>query len=97
MIDPERKEYWKCLIGPITRKQLGWGLDFPLRQGVKERFEEMFGTIEYEISSGWGTTDELRDIYSRIGHLYITDPSGETLRKIKEVLDENTLRLKSME
>jgi hypothetical protein len=95
MIDPERIEYWKCIIGPIKRKELGWGVDFPLRQVVKEKFEEMFDTTEYEISSGWDTTDELKDIYSHIGNLPILDPSGETLKKIKTVLDEETKRRKN--
>lgn len=88
-IDPERIEYWKCIIGPIKRKEIGWGADFPLRQAVKEKFEELFNTVEYEMSSGWGTTDELKDVISRIGHLHITDPSGKTLKRIKEVLDKN--------
>jgi len=97
MIDPERIEYWRCTIGPIKRKEIGWGADFPLRQAVKEKFEEMFDMVEYEMSSGWGTTDELKDVISRIGHLHITDPSGDTLRKIKSALDENTNRLKKLE
>jgi hypothetical protein len=90
MIDLERVEYWTCTIGPIERKKIGWGADFPLRQAVKEEFENTFDTIEYEISSGFGTTDELKDIYSRISNLNITDPSGETLNKIKALLDKNT-------
>ena len=94
MIDPERIEYWKCIIGPIKRKELRWGSDFPLRQAVKEEFEKMFDTVEYEISSGWGNTDELKDIYSHIGNLPILDPSGETLKKIKAILDEESLNRK---
>lgn len=92
-LDPERQEYWKCTIGPIKRGDLGWGSDFPLRQAVKEKFEELFNTTEYECASGWGITEELNDIISRIGHLSITDPSGEALSKIKEALDLNTKRL----
>ena len=60
---------------------------------VKEKFEELFNTDEYECASGWGITEELNDIISRIGHLSITDPSGETLSKIREALDLNTKRL----
>jgi hypothetical protein len=96
-IDPERKEYWNCVIGPIHRKQLGLGADFQLRQSVKEEFEKIFNTVEYKISSGWGITDELKDIFSRISHLNITDPSGKTLKVIKEALDGNTERLKNLE
>ena len=92
MIDPERIEWWQCTIGPIKRKEIGWGGDFPLRAAVKEKFEEIFNTIEYEVSSGWGTTDEVKDIISSIRNLSITDPSGETLGRIKAVLDENTTR-----
>lgn len=92
-LDPERQEYWQCTIGPIKRGDLGWGSDFPLRQAVKEKFEELFNTTEYECASGWGITEELNDIISRIGHLSITDPSGETLSKIREALDLNTKRL----
>ena len=85
-IDPERIEYWECTIGPIKRKQLGWGADFPLRRTVAERFEEIFNTSEYDISSGWGVTDELKTVISSIRNLSITDPSGEKLNKIKEIL-----------
>ena len=96
-IDPERLEYWSCTIGPVKRKEIGWGADFPLRQVVKEKFEELFNTSEYSCSSGWGITEELHDIYSRIGNLSITDPSGETLKIIKEALDKNTERLKKLD
>jgi hypothetical protein len=89
-IDPERQEYWQCTIGPIKRGDLGWGADFPLRQSVKEKFEEVFNTAEYECASGWGITEELDNIMSRIRLLSITDPSGETLAKIKEILDKNS-------
>ena len=92
-IDPERQEYWKCTIGPVRRKDLGFGADFPLRQAVEDKFENLFDTIEYKCSSGWGITTELDDIMSRISHLSITDPSGETLARIKDILDENTQRL----
>jgi hypothetical protein len=92
MIDPERIEWWQCTIGPIKRKEIGWGGDFPLRQAVKEKFEEVFDTIDYEVSSGWGTTHELMEVISSIRNLSITDPSGETLAKIKAALDENRVR-----
>ena len=93
-LDPERQEYWQCTIGPIKRGDLGWGADFPLRHVVKEKFEEVFDTDNYECSSGWGITTEFIDIFSRIRLLSITDPSGETLAKIKDVLNKNTQRLK---
>ncbi len=87
-IDPERLEYWHCFIGPIKRKQIGYLSDFSLRRSVDGKFEEIFNTIEYDIWSGWGTTDELRSIISSIGNLSITDPSGEKLNKIKEILSK---------
>ena len=96
-IDPKRQEYWQCTIGPIKRGYIGWGADFPLRQTVKDKFEELFNIVEYKCSSGWGITEELDSIMSRIRCLSITDPSGETLAKIKEALDENTQRLKKNE
>lgn len=92
-IDPERQEYWQCTIGPLKKKDLGWGADWPLRQTVKDKFEDVFDTTEYDCASGWGITLELDEIMSKIRLLSITDPSGETLAKIKEALDENTKRL----
>lgn len=92
-IDLERPEYWQCTIGPVKRGDLGWGADWPLRQVIKDKFEEVFDTGEYRCSSGWGITDELNDTLSRIRLLSITDPSGETLAKIREALDANTQRL----
>ena len=92
-IDPERPEYWQCTIGPIKRGDLGWGADFPLRKSVKDKFEELFNTVDYNCSSGWGITEELNSIMSRIRLLYITDRSGETLNKIKKALAENSNKL----
>jgi hypothetical protein len=85
-IDPERIEWWTCTIGPVKRKQIGWGADFPLRQAIKEEFEKMFDTAEYEISSGWGLTAETNEVLGLIRSLQTNDPSGETLAQIYKLL-----------
>jgi hypothetical protein len=94
MIDPERIEYWTCTIGPVQRKEIAYGGDGPLRSAVEDKFIDMFGEQATRCSSGWGLTPEIEGILSHIRMLNSTDPSGETLRKIKSALDENTNRLK---
>jgi hypothetical protein len=94
MANKEKLEYWTCTIGPIDKSKIQWGGDSPLRDAVEDKFIDMFGEQAIRCSSGWGLTPEIEGILSRIRMLYITDPSGETLKKIKEALDENTKRLK---
>jgi len=58
------KEYWWCAIGPVDRKTLPWGADFPLRQAVRTAMAEMVGQdVENNLttSSGWGMDQEERD------------------------------------
>lgn len=94
MDNKEKLEYWTCTIGPIDKSKIRWGGDFPLRSAVEDKFIDMFGEQAIRCSSGWGLTPEIEGILSRIRMLNFTDPSGETLKKIKEALDENTKRLK---
>lgn len=96
MDNSEKLEYWTCTIGPIDKNKIQWGGDSPLRDAVEDKFIDMFGEQAIRCSSGWGLTPEIEGILSRIIMLNITDPSGETLRKIVEALDENTKRLKEI-
>ena len=96
MVNPENFEYWTCTIGPVKKGEIQWGGDFPLRGAVQDKFIDMFGEQATRCSSGWGLTPEIDGILSRIRMLNITDPSGETLRKIVDALDENTKRLKDL-
>jgi hypothetical protein len=87
--EPEVKEinnYWFCEIGPLHEgESVG---DWPLRSIVKDKFEELTGRDALTCSSGWGLPYEIKEINSLIRILHITDPSGEKLRKIKDILYE---------
>jgi hypothetical protein len=91
-IDPERIEWWTCTIGPVKRKQIGWGADFPLRQAVKEEFEKMFDTVEYEISSGWGLTSDVEEVLRQVRNLPSLDPSGQALKEIRKLLSQEQVK-----
>lgn len=55
MLKEADTEYWFCFIGPVKKKKLGWGADFPLRQAVKDKFHEIFGIKKKTVvASGWG-------------------------------------------
>jgi len=54
----------------------------------------MFGREADKCSSGWGLNLLVESVISQILRLETTDPSGKTLEKIIETLDENTKRLK---
>lgn len=84
----EKDEYWNCVIGPAKRSELPSGADFPLRWGVREKFEEIIGRDAAICSSGWGMNEETRSVCSSIGLLSITDPTGYKMSKIKEILDQ---------
>lgn len=96
MSTEDNLEYWQCTIGPINKSKIRWGGDHPLRDAVEDKFIDMFGEPATRCSSGWGLSPELDGILSRIRILESTDPSGETLKKIKTALDENTKRLKAL-
>ena len=78
------KQYWFCTIGPVSKEELGWGADGPLRSVVQNKFIEMFDKQAKKCSSGWGLTEEMKTRLDIISLLPITDP--ETLLKIDELL-----------
>ncbi len=84
----EKDEYWFCEIGPAKRSEMQFGADGPLRQRVKNMFEDMFGREADTCASGWGLTYDIKSITSRIRHLHLTDPSGEKLKRINDILNE---------
>jgi hypothetical protein len=84
----EKNEYWFCEIGPVKRSEMQFGADGPLRQRVKNTFEAMFGRDADMCASGWGLTYDIKSLTSRIRHLHITDPSGEKLKRINDILNE---------
>jgi hypothetical protein len=86
MDSEEKNEYWNCVIGPVKRSELHHGADFPLRWAVREKFEEIVGRDAEVFSSGWGMGEETKSVCSSVGLLSITDPSGEKIRAIKEIL-----------
>jgi hypothetical protein len=97
IMEEEKDEYWNCVIGPTKRSELPHGADFPLRWVVREKFEEMLGRDAEICSSGWGMDEETKSICSRISLLSITDPSGDKLRRIIEVLDSGFLNFPDLE
>lgn len=80
-------EYWRCTIGPIDRSKVPFGGDFPLRNVVQDTFIEMFGKQAETCSSGWGLKPDMKGRLDIIGLLPFTDPSGEILKKIDEILE----------
>ena len=88
-------KYWQCIVGPIDKEDLKWGADSPLRQAVLTRFEEEHGVSAPRCFSGWQDSS-LIDVIARIGLLSSTDPSGETLSRLKELLDANSQRFSSL-
>ena len=53
-----KKQYWMCIIGPVDlNKYEGNGADWPLRQSVRDQFNETFGPDEV-CASGWGINEE---------------------------------------
>ena len=96
MSTEDNLEYWQCTIGPIDKSKIQWGGDSPLRSAVEDKFIEVFGEQATRCLSGWGLSPELEGILRRIRILESTDPSGETLKKIKTALDENTRRLNEL-
>lgn len=90
----EKLEFWYCIIGAIDRNVVPFGGDSPLREAVEDKFIEMFGEEANKCSSGWGLNLLVESVISQILRLETTDPSGKTLEKIMDALDENTKRLK---
>lgn len=52
------KEYWWCRIGPIERKKVPFGGDFPMRQAAQAAFRQTTGEWPKWCSSGWGMSEE---------------------------------------
>ena len=53
-----KKQYWMCIIGPVDfNKYEGNVADWPLRQSVRDQFNETFGPDEV-CASGWGINEE---------------------------------------
>jgi hypothetical protein len=86
MKNKENLEYWICKIGPIDRSEVSYGGDYPLRSVVEDQFINMFGEQAKTCSSGWGLKEEMKTRLDIISHLSITDPSGEILKQIDEIL-----------
>jgi hypothetical protein len=82
------ENYWFCKIGPVKKEDIPFGGDFPLRNVVKGKFIEMFNEQAKTCSSGWGLTEEMRTRLDIISFLPSTDPSGEILKKIDEILSQ---------
>jgi len=53
------KEYWMCIIGGtnLSNKYKGKGADWPLRQAVRNKYNEIFDTDDVCVS-GWGIDEE---------------------------------------
>jgi hypothetical protein len=81
----ETPEYWTCTIGPVNRSQVPHGGDYPLRQAVKQTFEEYFDT-DYNCSSGWGLDTAMVNRLAAIRALPTTDSTGQVLAAIDKLL-----------
>lgn len=86
-----------CMIGPANpNKYRGNGADFPLRQAVRDSFNDIFGEDQV-CASGWGINEERYNLLRAI-HLYPTEDLKEFVnskRKEPEVngLDYNQNRI----
>lgn len=91
MTKKEKLEYWFCEIGPIDRNKVPFGGDYPLRHVVENKFIEMFGEQAERCSSGWGLTEEMKTRLDIISFLPRTNPSGEILKQIDEILSKRSM------
>jgi hypothetical protein len=87
----KKLEYWSCAIGPIERSKTPFGGDYPLRSVVENKFIQMFGEQAQRCGSGWGLTEEMKTRLDIISFLPITDPSGEILKQIDEILSKRPM------
>jgi hypothetical protein len=90
----ENLEYWFCKIGPIDRSKVPFGGDGPLRDAVENKFIDMFGEQAKTCGSGWGLKEEMKTRFDIISLLHITDPSGEILKQIDEILSKRPMFVK---
>jgi hypothetical protein len=91
MKNKENLEYWFCKIGPIDRSEIPLGGDGPLRSAVEDKFIDMFGEQAKTCGSGWGLKEEMKTRLDIISYLHITDPSGEILKQIDEILSKRPM------
>jgi hypothetical protein len=91
MKNKEKLEYWFCEIGPIDRKKVPYGGDYPLRSVVQDKFIEMFGEQSERCSSGWGLSEEMKTRLDIISNLPITNPNGKILKQIDEILSKRKI------
>jgi len=87
----KKLEYWSCVIGPIERSKIPFGGDYPLRSVVENKFIQMFGEQAQRCGSGWGLKEEMKTRLDIIFFLSITDPSGEILKQIDEILSKRPM------
>ena len=91
MENEKKLEYWSCDIGPIDRSKIPFGGDYPLRSVVENKFIDMFGEQAKTCGSGWGLKEEMKTRLDIISFLPITDPSGEILKQIDEILSKRPM------
>jgi|APFre7841882793_1041355.scaffolds.fasta_scaffold104171_1 hypothetical protein len=91
MKNKENLEYWFCKIGPIDKSKLPSGADWPLRTAVEDKFIDMFGEQAKTCASGWGLKEEMKTRLDIIYYLHNTDPSGEILKQIDEILSKRPM------
>lgn len=66
----KNKQYWFCVIGPAEKKDIPFGGDYPIRQATKKEYFRMFPDQEdYEFSSGWGVTKDMKNAISKLMNL----------------------------
>ena len=53
-----KQEYWHCVIGPTTRKELRDGACTPMTMAVQEAFRALVGYPAKTCWSGWGYSEE---------------------------------------
>lgn len=82
------KKYWYCQIGPIEEDKIPYGGDGPLRSIVKKKFSQMFNQYPEVCSSGWGLTEEMKTRLSIISMLPTTNPEGNIIKHIDEILEK---------
>ena len=77
------KQYWMCIIGGVSKEELGWGADGPLRMSVKKKFKEVFDKEDEVCASGWGIDEKLYEVLRSL-HLISTDELQKMLDKYRK-------------
>lgn len=78
MSKEKNKQYWMCIIGGVSKKELNkhYGADSILRQPVRDAFNDVFGEDEV-CASGWGIDEERYQILR-----VLQSKSTEELKKL---------------